>query len=299
MRKQRSSLSLATLMGSKTILFGAGTVLEVASGAAGYIAAFDLSSKRIALLPMAQSGGGAGMWMSGSGLVVDETKQAIFGVASNGTFNPETGDWAEAVFRASYAPPTAGSSGKLTIPDWWTPYLDPWRSKNSTASELPRLAGNSLSTAKEVDGQPVNAMHGHTMPAGTSMGDEDLGSAPCSYIPQYSELLCAGKDSIGYVVSSTNMGRTQASELSNPAGIKANYAKLLFTPFWYGTFPGNGVSANPLDAQDLNNNVWFDGKTNHIHMASVVDGNMLYVGAENSNMRAWRAKPRSHVYLSC
>lgn len=291
MRKQRSSLALATFSGHKTLFWGSGTVLETSSTAAGYLCAFDIPSHKVTLLPMAKAGGGAGVWMSGAGLIIDESKQLILGVASNGTFNPSAGDYAEAVFHATYTPPSETAAGKLSIADWWAPYLDNWRSANSPHTKLPRLAGHSLSTAKEVDGQPVNGMHEHDMPKGAAMGDEDLGSAQGFYLPSMNEFGVSGKDGVLYMVNLTNMGKTQPTDLSSPAGLTANLAKLLSPPIWFAAYAGDGVSTDPTNAQALNNNVWFDGKTHHVHMEPVLDGTYVYVGGENSNVRAWRANP--------
>ncbi len=45
LRKQRSSLALATVGGRKTIFFASGTVLETGKGAAGWIFAYDIATK--------------------------------------------------------------------------------------------------------------------------------------------------------------------------------------------------------------------------------------------------------------
>ena len=47
MRKQRSALLMTRIDGVKTIFFASGSVLETASGSAGWIFAYDVASARI------------------------------------------------------------------------------------------------------------------------------------------------------------------------------------------------------------------------------------------------------------
>jgi hypothetical protein len=290
MRKQRVSLGLASFPGvpEPLVITGSGSQLETSSTSAGFLIAFGTKSHKVTVMPLARMGGGAGIWMSGSGLIIDESKAAIFGVTGNGTFDPAVGDWAETIFHATYTP-----TG-FSMVDWWTAYLDAWRSKNSPWLRTPRLAGHSLSTAKEVDGQPVNAGHApRGMPADAAMGDEDLGSAQGFYVPKLHEYGVSGKDGVLYMVNTTSMGKTKPADLKTPAGMVANLAKLLSPPIWLAAFAGNGVNAASTNAQELNNNVWFDGRTHHMHMTPVqdTDADEVFAGGENSNVRAWRINP--------
>jgi hypothetical protein len=300
---------LATLSGKKTILFASGTVLETSSTAAGYLTAFDIATKKFTLLKMATTGWGAGVWMGGGGLIVDESAGAIFGVSGNGSFDGKT-SWSETTFRAQYTPPTTAAAGSLHIVDWFTPYTDAWREGNATASIVPatsRLAGHSLVPKKDNEASlPVNAMHMRvrdmSAKAIASMvdTDQDLGSGPPTYIPSSHMLIASGKDGVAYLINSLKMGMTSLADLVNPL---VAYKALLSPPIWYEAYAGNGVSPDPTDFNTLNHNAVFDGKTHHHHSTDVVfqsavNGTMMFTGGENSNIRAWKVTGNTITYLA-
>jgi hypothetical protein len=289
MRKQRSSLALATFSGKKTILGAAGTVAETATNAAGYLFAFDVASKAFTLKKMALKGWGAGIWMGGSGLIVDGT--AIIGVTGNGTFAPPN-DWGETAFRATYTPPTTSAAGSFVIADWFTPFTDAWREGLAPAAVTQpaiRLAGHSLMP------------HAAVGPA-VDMGenDQDVGASAPSYYQQYHSLNVTGKDGVSYLVNTLKMGMTSLADLVNP---QVAHKALLTPPEWYEAYAGNGVSADPASAAEFNKNVVFDGKTHHRHSSDVVYqsptwGLMSFTGGENGNVRAWQVKATGLTYLA-
>lgn len=304
MRKQRSSLALATFGSNKTILGAAGTVAETATNAAGYLFAFDISSKEFTLKKMASKGWGGGIWMGGSGLIVDGT--AILGATGNGTFDG-VNDFGESVFRASYAPPTSSAAGSFSIADWFTPFTDDWREGIAVAGVAApavrrkpayRLAGHSLMP---------HAIQSHAMVMGQAIQEEDLGeddqdigsSAP-SYYQQYHSLNVTGKDGVSYLVNTLKMGMTTLADLVNP---QLAHKALLTPPEWYEAYPGNGVSADPSSAAQFNKSVVFDGRTHHRHSSDVVYqsptwGLMSITGGENSNIRAWKVTATGLTYLA-
>ena len=96
MRKQRCSLALAKVNGVKTVFFAAGTVLETASGSAGWVVAYDVATNKIATGLAMSAGYGAGVWMAGSGLSVDDNGDLLF-ETGNGSFDPNHGDFGESV----------------------------------------------------------------------------------------------------------------------------------------------------------------------------------------------------------
>ncbi len=321
MRKQRSSLALATIGGRKTVFFASGTVLETNQGAAGWIFAYDVQTNKISAALAMSAGYGAGIWMAGSGLSVDADGY-IYGVTGNGSFDARN-DWGETVFKAKYD----YASNSLAVVDWWTPYTDSGRlgkdpTKSFVAQIQPKdkLAGVSAPSEEAKQGatveieKPVNSMADRDLSQGHIVGkltyfkprninaaaysDEDLGSAGISLIPEYGAVLAAGKDGIAYIVNQKNMGKTVPNDFANAA---ANYAKLLQPPYWYTYYPG-AVNAAPQDSSTLD--FLFQGKTRHMHSTSVqytspVHGKMLFCWGENSNLRAWAMAPNGALtYLA-
>src|SRR5271155_309377 len=313
MRKQRSSLALATVGGRKTIFFASGTVLETVNGAAGWIFAYDVATNTVPAAMAMSAGYGAGIWMAGSGLCLDKDG-FIYGVTGNGSFDGKN-DWGETVFKAQYN----YANKTLAVVDWWTPYTDNGRigkdptqsfTPNIQAADQAKLAGVSAPSEEARAGdtqtteapRPVNSMAERDLTQARVVGplmyikprdvnkgaysDEDLGSAGVSLIPEYGAVLSAGKDGIVYEVNQRNMGKTVPADFANAA---TNYAKLLQPPYWYTYYPGP-VDAAPQDSSTLD--FLFQGKTRHMHSTSVqytspVHGKMLLCWGENSNLRAW------------
>lgn len=309
LRKQRSSLALATVGGRKTIFFASGTVLETSKGAAGWIFAYDIATSKISAALAMSAGYGAGIWMAGSGLCID-ANGLIYGDTGNGSFDAKN-DWGETVFKVKYD----YASKKLAVVDWWAPYSDSGRlGKDPTKSFLPapaqqnKLAGVSAPSEEAKNGEtvememPVNSMKERDLSSARvvgkltyikpldinkgAYGDEDLGSAGISLIPEYGVVLSAGKDGIAYLVNQHKMGKTVPADFAHAA---TNYAKLKQPPYWYTYYPGP-VDAAPQDSSQLD--FLFQGKTRHMHSTSVqytspVHGKMLFCWGENSNLRAW------------
>jgi hypothetical protein len=309
MRKQRSSLTLVNQSGVKTIFFAAGTVLETARGSAGWIVAYDVASNTIAAALAMSAGYGAGVWMAGSGLSVDDNGDLLF-ETGNGSFDPAHGDYGECVCRVRYTPAAAGIAAKLEVVDWWSPYSDAGREGEDPthsapmAMAAPKLAGENLPTSaghmptnmaseRDMNG---NVIAGHlysTRPTakGAGFSDEDLGSAGPAMVKKYRVILAYGKDGIGYPVKMDAMGKTQPADFAAAAG---NYAKLAQPPFWYSYYPGNNVNAAPQDASSLD--FIFDNKTRHLHSTSPqyfsqVHGQMLACWGENGQCRVWTMEP--------
>jgi hypothetical protein len=313
MRKQRSSLVMTNIKGHKTIFFAYGTVLETGNGAAGGIIAYDVASNTVrAFLPMSQ-GLGAGIWMGGQGLAAD-TAGYLYGVTGNGSFNG-VDDFGETIFKVQYTPPATGqSNGSLAVVSHWTPYsdagrvgLDPTRSgppppitpklagvsAPSQMLAMPVGRGMSVSLAGSKVVSSIDTKTGIVVPllypanpTDEAWNDEDLGSAGCSLIQNYGKLLCAGKDGIGYVLNTANMGNTMPADFANA---KTNCAKLASPPIWLTASPGP-VDACPQDATTLNFFAW--GKTRHLHMTPVqymspTRGMTIFVWGENSQLHAW------------
>ena len=314
MRKQRSSLAMAVEGGRKTVFFASGTVLETSKGAAGWIFAYDVETHTISAGMALSAGYGAGMWMAGSGLCVDD-QGYLYGVTENGSFDGKN-DWSEAVIKVKYD----YAAKSLAVVDWWSPYSDNGRiGKDPTQSFAPavltgKMAGMSAPSEEARAGKtmeaeaprPTNSMAERDMSQARVVGkltyikplnintgaysDEDLGSAGISLIPEYGAVLSAGKDGIAYIVNQKKMGKTMPADFANAA---ANYKKLLQPPLWYTYYPG-AVDAAPQDSSTLD--FLFQGKTRHMHSTSVqytspVHGKMLFCWGENSNLRAWGMGP--------
>ena len=325
MRKQRSSLVMTNVGGLKTIFFAYGTVLETGNGAAGGIIAYDVATNTVtAFMPMTQGLGG-GIWMGGQGLAADAAG-FLYGVTGNGSFNG-VNDFGETIFKAQYTPPAAGqANGSLAVVSHWTPYsdagrvgLDPTKS-GPAPSATPKLSGESAPS--ELLAMPVNGGMGVSLagsrvvsskdpetgevvpllypanPTDPAWNDEDLGSAGCTLIEKYGKLLCSGKDGIGYVVNTANMGNTMPTDF---ADAKANCAKLASPPVWLTASPGP-VDACPQDTTALNFFPW--GKTRHLHMTPVqymspTRGITIFAWGENSQLHAWTMSPAGKLkYLA-
>jgi hypothetical protein len=323
MRKQRSSLVMTNINGRKTVFFAYGTVLETGKNAAGAIIAFDVASNTItAFLPMSE-GIGAGIWMGGQGVAAD-SDGFLYGVTGNGSFNG-VNDFGETIFKAQYTPPATGSTkGSLAIVGHWSPYSDAGRvGKDPTQSGPPppvtaKLAGESA-PSEEMSAMPVGGSMSASLkgakvvttfdqntgaavplvypadPKDAAWNDEDLGSAGCTLIAKSAKrplqktglLLCSGKDGIGYVLNTSNMGNTMPSDFANA---KANCAKLAAPPVWLTASPGP-VDPCPQDTTTLNFMPW--GKTRHLHMTPVqyqspTRGMTIFVWGENSQLHAWQ-----------
>lgn len=276
-RKQRSSLLLATLGGAKTVFFAASTMGETAGGATGWIFVFDCATNKFAACLSTSKGTGGGIWMGGSSMACDGSY--LYAVTGNGAFDGVT-DFGEAVIKVQY------QNSALSIIDWWSGWSDSGREGNNPVT--PKFAAH----AKRADN--VDAVMDAQMatPAAANpyaaWWDEDLGSGGALLVPGTSCLIVSGKDGIAYCVNKDNMGKTMPTDFANPA---ANYAKLLQPPQWYTSFPGYQYASAPANPTALD--FLPGGKTRHQHSCSVyynspVNGPTVFCGGENSPVRAWK-----------
>jgi len=275
MRKQRSSLLITNVGGKKTVFFGCGTVSESASGAAGWIVAFDCNSNSISAVLALSSGEGAGIWMGGSSLCGDNDG-FLYAVTGNGGFDG-VADFGESVIKIQY------TGTALKVVDHWTPFTDAARDGGTT--DAAKISGTHAPTSKT--NLPVNMAH---MAAGTTSPesgwwDEDLGSGGLLLAPSGALIAC-GKDGIGYVVNSAKMGGTTPAQVASGA----NFAQLMSPPLWLSYFPGYETNAAPLNPTALDT-LW-GGKTRHMHSCPVlfqssINGTTIFVWGENSPLRAW------------
>jgi hypothetical protein len=287
MRKQRSSL----IQVGKSIYFAAGTVQETGSGAAGWIFAFDTVALKVKYGLALTNGEGAGVWMGGSSMVSDGGY--LYAVTGNGGFSPPT-NFGECVIKVQ----DTGSA--LKVVDWWSPWSDAGReglpvttAKVSTPKLTAKLAGQNAST---MQGLPVNAHAMEAVSPNMAASDEDLGSGGMLMVG--STLIVSGKDGVGYVLNSQNMGKTVPSDFANAA---ANYAKLLSPPLWLTFFPGFGVNAAPQDPTQIGLTDF--GKTHHMHSCPVsfnssINGQTVFVWGENGCLRAWGLKNGALTFLA-
>lgn len=334
MRKQRSSLVMTDVRGRKTIFFGAGTVLEINAGAAGWVFAYDIATHRITASIALSAGYGAGLWMAGQGLAADSNGD-LFGVTGNGSFDPAGGDFGESAIKLHYTPPTSPTGpGSLAVIDNWTPYTDAGRMGEPVTQTMPRvLLQNKLAgvSAPTEAAKPVNSAHmpeamtdaaeptnrneaaettlvptpgkPHAMrltapnALSPAFADEDWGAGGGFLIPKYGIYGAAGKDGILYLMHAANLGQTRPADFANA---KANYAKLVQYPQWF-TYYDPQVDPAPQDPTTLD--ILPDGKTRHDHSTPVQFesqkwGAMLFCWGENSNLRAWQVTATGVQFLA-
>jgi hypothetical protein len=313
MRKQRCSLALAKVNGVKTIFFAAGTVQEIALGSAGWIVAYDVATNKVAAGLALSAGFGAGVWMAGSGLSIDDNGDLLF-ETGNGSFDPVHGDYGECVCKVRYTPASGSTPASLAVVDWWSPYSDAGRQGEDPTLSSPtvmlteKLSGvnaptsgghmpTNMASERDMNGKVIAGHLFSTKPTakGAAFGDEDLGSAGPAMVRKYRVILVYGKDGIAYPVKMDAMGKTMPKDFANAA---ANYAKLAQPPFWYSYFPGFNVNAAPQDPSDLD--FLFDNKTQHLHSTSPqyfsqTHGQMLACWGENGQCRVWTMQPNGQM----
>ena len=324
MRKQRSSLVLTNINGVKTVFWASGTVLETASGASGWIFAFDCATNKItAALAMTQ-GAGAGIWMGGQGLAAD-SQGFLYAITGNGAFDGKT-LWGESFVKVQYTPASGGTPASLQVVDHWTPWTDLVRagqapppsmkvSGESAPSEAIRPVNGGMNISMqdarlvpEINAQGTPTVLVYPKMATGNWSDEDWGSAGPACIFAISVCIATGKDGIGYPINTSNMGGTTLADLNNP---KANCAKLAGggPPVWLTMSPGP-VDPCPIDPTTLNFFPW--GDTAHLHMTPVqffdpvLNAWTIFVWGENSQLHKWKVTPpgtltyiaQSHEYAS-
>jgi hypothetical protein len=256
MRKQRGSLIMTSVAGVKTVFFGCSTVMETMAGATGWVVAFDVASNTISASLATTASRGAGIWNAGGSLCADAAG-FLYVTSGNGYFDGVT-NFGECVLKMQY---TKASPSTLAIVDWWSPYTDAGRTP----------------TPAQVD---------------AGWDDEDLGSAGLLLVPQHNILVACGKDGIGYILNSQNLGKTSLADFVNAAG---NYGKLLSPPLWLTYFPGYGVNAAPQDSSTLD--FLYQGRaaemnsTPVIYQSAFLDTTLIYVWGSNGRLRVWSLSP--------
>jgi hypothetical protein len=289
MRKQRSSLTLATIAGKKTVIWCAGTVAETSSTASGWVFAYDIASGKITARTLSNANYGAGVWLGGASASID-SKGFIYLVTGNGTFNPPN-SFGECAIKLSYTPPGT-APGVITVEDWYCPYDDRQREGLSASAPMAMMARNEAKLAGQ---------NGATMPNlsaavnNASMNDQDLGSAQGALMESLGLYLVCGKDGILYPVKIGAMGKTTTAQLS--AGTQ--YAALAFPPIFLTYYPGPNVNPNPANPALLN----FGGMTRHNHSTPVqrvspTHGQMVFVAGENGPVRAWTVTATGITFLA-
>jgi len=116
-RKQRASLTLATLNGKPTILIPWGTIQESNPGAHGYITAVDVASFKVAAeFNVTPKGSGGGIWQAGQGLVVDDAG-FIYCMTGNGDFDGKD-NFGESFLRLSF------DGAAFKVAGFYSPFQD-------------------------------------------------------------------------------------------------------------------------------------------------------------------------------
>ncbi len=308
LRKQRSSLVETNVNGVKTVLGCSGTFAETAPGAAGWCFAFDVATNKLTALMATTAGEGAGIWMAGQGPAAD-TNGFLYVITGNGDFDGVS-QWGESFLKLKYTPPSGANSAKLAVVDHWTPWTDSARSGGaqlpankpagvsapSQAIKHPVGGAMKISLAKarvvgEVNDQGKLAVRVYPAMAQGAWADEDWGAAGPACIFQIGLCIAAGKDGIGYPISTANLGGTTVADLANAA---SNCKKLAGPPVWLTMDPGP-VNPCPTDPATLNFFPW--GDTAHLHMTPVqfydpvAQAWTIFAWGENNQLHKWKVTP--------
>lgn len=331
-RKQRAALLLDTNRNGVSTVFAAfGSFAESADSNLGGVLAIDVTNMSAPSIAAAWTTGGrhpgAGIWMAGEGLSMDDDGY-IYGLTGNGGFDPPT-DFGECFFKLQYTPATGSHDASLSCVDWWSPYSDAGRLGQDPTAPMPTysmdmgddpLPNNAMNGMADMDEMPmpnsaISIMAGMmgaadvTPPTSNQhkVGDQDLGSGGAMPIPKSitgfskNAILGAGKDGVSYLVNMDDMGKTLPADFA-PNRIADNYAKLLSKPIGF-TFNGVGTDFSPTDTSMLP--IAPGGKTAHCHGTPVCyqspdHGFMIFVGGENQPVKAWRLNPDfTMTYLAC
>ncbi|HUD21821.1 MAG TPA: hypothetical protein VMQ60_03170 [Acidobacteriaceae bacterium] len=250
LRKQRGSLLMTNVGGVKTVFIPASTVNEFSAGATGWVIAFDVATNTVTAALATSAGQGAGIWNSGASMIADAAGY-IYASTGNGGFDGIQ-NFGESIIKLQYT----HSPASLAIVDRWSPFTDKGR----------------VETPEQED---------------EGWYDADVGSSGLLLVPQYNSIVAAGKDSIGFVSNTRNLGETTLASFINAP---ANYGKLRSAPLWLGYYPGNGVNAAPQDSSNLD--FQYQGNAHEMHSTPVsyqrADGTVIvFVWASNSQLRAW------------
>ncbi len=296
-RKQRASLKIHPAGAQGTVIIPFGSIYESAGSNRGWVLAVDIAQWRItAAWCTAVRGSGGGIWMAGAGVSIDDDG-SIYLMTGNGDFDAKT-EWGECVIKLRYTPPLSAAPavlGRLTVADWWSPFLDDLRGPkgaldddDARAIEEPETATNMRKYAL-AGAVSAAALAGDVPLSPGAARDIDLGSGAPAIVGDY--IYAAGKDGVAYVLNKHSMGKTQPDDLRSAAGVRRNYAKAVQI-LWFTFYPGATIRPDPDNIADLNYN--FGGLTHHQHGSPLVwkdapNGPRIFCWGENENLRAWQA----------
>lgn len=257
-QKQRAALLLTPLrqpVGGhvKKILFMAcGMTGETDKTDHGWLIAFDVDSfRQTAAWTSTRRSHAGGIWQAGQGPASDDHGN-VYLMTSNGGWNGMT-DFAESFVHLHYA------AGTLTLADWFTPFRD--------------------------DDRPKQSANGY------DFTDQDLGSAG-PILPHDTNLLVgAGKDGVLYVFNRANLGKKIVSQ--NKTALSDN--RPLLNAIFFTYFPGT-FAINPLEnVNGFPDGKTHHLHGSPVSWSSEARGTMLFVWGENAPLRAWTLKPDGKV----
>lgn len=296
-RKQRPGLLLGKRDGRTTVFVANGSFAESADTNQGWVIAIDATKLKPSIAACWTSTvrySGAGIWMSGAGLVMDDDG-FVFLITGNGAFDGIT-EFGESYVKLRYTPPSGTAAGKLEPVDWFTRFTDVGRVGGDPTLE-------SVSLLKDGDRDEPGGSSNMDSP-----DDEDENSGPCIYLSRkvtgYGKnvLAGAGKDGIISVIDADKMGRTQLASFA-PDRIKAEvYGALLSPPMGF-TYDPRPMDTAPVDLATLSTTQ--AGYTHHQHgpivfYVSPDHGPILFTNGENGPLRAFKLEADyTLTYLGC
>jgi outer membrane protein assembly factor BamB len=249
-QKQRSALLLTPLRQpstghvKKTLFMACGMTGETAKTDHGWLIAFDVDTfHQTAAWTSTPKSHAGGIWQAGQGPASDDHGNVYF-MTSNGGWNGTT-DFAESFIRLHYA------GGTLTLADWFTPFRD--------------------------DDRPKQSANGY------DFTDQDLGSAG-PVLPHNTNLLVgAGKDGVLYTFNRSNLGKRIVRQ--NKVALADNQPLLNAIFFTY--FPGT-FAINPLEnVNGFPDGKTHHLHGSPVAWSSDAHGTMLFVWGENAPLRSW------------
>lgn len=283
-RKQRSALVLDKRNGHTTVFVADSTFAMMDRQAHGFVIAIDVTDVDMPEIAACWTAtaryAGAGVWMGGGAMCVDEEGH-LYAFTANGAFDGKT-DFGNSMIKLQYTPKSDTAEASLKIVDWWCPYTDCGRMGGDPTTPWLGLINKDIGAWK--DGQDM-----------TYPGDQDLGSAPPILLPKsmtgFSIEVCmgAGKDGVLYATNTMRMGKTQLDDF-RPSKIAGNWRDLVIEPYGLTYYPGD-ANLMPDHLVDLHTTA--GGYTHHMHASPVFfpsydHGLMLFAGGENGPVRAFQ-----------
>ena len=257
-QKQRSALLLSPLRQPasghvrKTLFMACGMTGETDKAGHGWLIAFDADSfRKTAAWTSTPKSHAGGIWQAGQGPASDD-RGNIYVMTSNGGWNGTT-DFAESLLRLHYA------AGTLTLADWFTPFRD---------SERPKQSAN-----------------------GYDFTDQDLGSAGPILPPGTNLLAGAGKDGVLYIFNRNNLGKKIVRQNKVTLADNQPLLNAIFFTYFPGTF-----AINPLEnVNGFPDGKTHHLHGSPVAWSSDAQGAMLFVWGENAPLRAWTLKPDGKI----